>query len=57
MGYGIKFFSRTQLKQIITDESFSEEVRQLASVTLQAYEFHLTLEELLISQLPKQENN
>ena len=57
MGYGIKFFSRTQLNQIITDESFSDEVRKIAEVTLQAYELHLTLENLLVSQLPTKEQN
>ena len=57
MGYGIKFFSKTQLKQIITDDSFSEEVRKLAEVTLQTYELHLTLENLLVSQLPTKEQN
>ena len=57
MGYGIKFFSKTQLKQIITDDSFSEEVRKIAEVTLQTYELHLTLENLLVSQLPTKEQN
>jgi hypothetical protein len=56
MGYGVKFFSRTQLKTIASDEVYSAEVRQLAELTLQAYGVHLSLEELLISQLPKKEN-
>lgn len=57
MDYGVKFFSRASLKNFISNEAYSEEVRQIAEVTLQAYEVHLTLEGLLISQLPKQENN
>jgi flavoprotein len=57
MSYGIKFLSRAQLKEIITDLEVSAEVSRTAEVTLQAYELHLSLQELLISQLPDKEQN
>ena len=57
MSYGIRFISRAQLKEIITDLEVPAEVSRLAEVTLQSYELHLSLQELLISQLPTKEQN
>ena len=57
MSYGIRFISRAQLKEIITDLEVPAEVSRLAEVTLQSYELHLSLQELLISQLPDKEQN
>lgn len=55
MGYGIKFLSRTQLRQIITDTT-DPVVKEFAEATLSTYEIHLSLEEMLIKSLNKESN-
>jgi len=52
MGYGIKFFSRTQLRDIIEQNKETNPVAsKMAEAVLSAYEVHLSLEQLLIETL------
>jgi hypothetical protein len=55
MGYGIKFLSTTQLRQII-DEATDPVVKAFAEATLSTYEIHLSLEKMLVESLKKENN-
>lgn len=55
MGYGIKFLSRTKLKNII-ETTKDPMVKVKAESTLVAYEAHLALQSLLEDALAEKQN-